>query len=173
MRVECSVYRAEETGLDLDALGNIGDFLGGIGVVVTLIYLAFQIRQNTKVVQISSATSRAEQRARQSEFIATTPEINRIFWAGLEEPESLSESEYRYFESIFASYFQGVAAGFDLRRERAVSTPEWEAQVATVEWLMAKPGWHRYWETWRAQYPTDFGAIVDDLIRASEASSVR
>ena len=27
----------------LDALGNIGDFLGGLGVVATLIYLALQI----------------------------------------------------------------------------------------------------------------------------------
>ena len=31
----------------LDALGNIGDFLRGIGVVITLLYLAAQIRQNT------------------------------------------------------------------------------------------------------------------------------
>jgi hypothetical protein len=28
-------------------LGSIGDFVGGIGVVVTLAFLIFQIRQNT------------------------------------------------------------------------------------------------------------------------------
>ena len=28
-------------------LGNIGEFLGSIGVIATLIYLAIQIRQNT------------------------------------------------------------------------------------------------------------------------------
>ena len=33
--------------MNLEMLGNIGDFLGGIGVVITLIYLAAQIRQNT------------------------------------------------------------------------------------------------------------------------------
>ena len=32
----------------LDAFGNIGDFVGGIGVIITLLYLAAQIRQNTK-----------------------------------------------------------------------------------------------------------------------------
>lgn len=158
--------------MNLDALGNIGDFLGGIGVVVTLAYLAFQIRQNTKVVLISTATSRAEQRARQSEIISQTPEINRIFWAGLEEPESLSQPEYRYFESIFASYFQGTAAGFDLYRESAVPESDWKAQVAAVEWVLTKPGWARYWDTWRHQYPTDFAAFVDDMARGSEAASV-
>ncbi len=35
----------------LEALGNIGDFLGGIGVVVTLLYLAAQIRQNTRMMR--------------------------------------------------------------------------------------------------------------------------
>ncbi len=32
----------------LEALGNIGDFLGRLGVVITLLYLAAQIRQNTR-----------------------------------------------------------------------------------------------------------------------------
>lgn len=32
----------------LDALGNVGDPLGGAGVVVTLIYLAIQLRRNTE-----------------------------------------------------------------------------------------------------------------------------
>ena len=40
----------------LEDLGNIGDFLGGIGVVVTLIYLALQIRQNSsQLVQNTKA----------------------------------------------------------------------------------------------------------------------
>ena len=41
----------------LDALGNIGDFLGGIGVVVTLLYLASQIRQNTRSLRASAHQS--------------------------------------------------------------------------------------------------------------------
>jgi hypothetical protein len=41
----------------LDALGNLGDFIGGIGgigVVITLIYLATQIRQNTSALRTAS-----------------------------------------------------------------------------------------------------------------------
>lgn len=37
-----------------EALGNLGDFLGGIGVVVTLIYLSIQIRQNTNAIRTAS-----------------------------------------------------------------------------------------------------------------------
>ena len=38
----------------LDQLGNIGDFVGGIAVVITLIYLALQIRSNTVAVETAS-----------------------------------------------------------------------------------------------------------------------
>jgi hypothetical protein len=41
----------------MEALGNIGDFLGGIGVVITLIYLAGQIRQNTRSIRTSATSS--------------------------------------------------------------------------------------------------------------------
>ena len=44
----------------LEALGNLGDFVGGVAVIVTLLYLASQIRQNTtprhvpaKIVQVA------------------------------------------------------------------------------------------------------------------------
>jgi len=36
--------------MDLTQLANLGEFIGGVAVLVTLIYLALQVRQNTKVV---------------------------------------------------------------------------------------------------------------------------
>jgi hypothetical protein len=41
--------------MNWEAIGAIGETLGGIGVIVTLIYLALQIRQNTKVSRAASA----------------------------------------------------------------------------------------------------------------------
>ena len=38
----------------LEALGNLGDFIGGIAVVVTLLYLALQVRHNTRAMQTAS-----------------------------------------------------------------------------------------------------------------------
>ena len=41
----------------LEALGNVGDFLGGLGVVVTLFYLASQIRQSNLTVATNAGHS--------------------------------------------------------------------------------------------------------------------
>ncbi len=43
--------------MDITTLAAWGEFLGGIAVVVSLIYLASQIRQNSKLLQISSSVA--------------------------------------------------------------------------------------------------------------------
>lgn len=35
-------------------MGNLGDAVGGIGVIVTLLYLALQTRKNTRAVRAAS-----------------------------------------------------------------------------------------------------------------------
>ena len=38
----------------LEDLGNLGDFLGGLAVIATLIYLAVQVRQNSQQIAQNS-----------------------------------------------------------------------------------------------------------------------
>lgn len=40
--------------MDLDTLAKIGEFVGGVFVIVTLIYLAHQVRRNTKALRIEN-----------------------------------------------------------------------------------------------------------------------
>ncbi len=54
----------------LEALGNLGDFIGGIAVVVTLLYLAVQVRQNTTQLRESSTLARVGAR---SSVMPTSP----------------------------------------------------------------------------------------------------
>jgi hypothetical protein len=42
-------------------LANLGDAIGGLGVIISLLYLAVQIRQNTRAVRSSSYHQAAEQ----------------------------------------------------------------------------------------------------------------
>ncbi len=42
-------------------LGAVGEFIGAIAVVVTLIYLAIQMRQNTNALKLNTARSVTEE----------------------------------------------------------------------------------------------------------------
>ena len=46
--------------LDITTLAAWGEFIGGIAVVVSLVYLASQIRQNSKLLHASTASATAQ-----------------------------------------------------------------------------------------------------------------
>ncbi|MFT4562959.1 MAG: hypothetical protein ACI9BW_002710 [Gammaproteobacteria bacterium] len=45
--------------MNWDALGAISELVGALAVVATLVYLAIQIRQNTKQIEENTSTVRA------------------------------------------------------------------------------------------------------------------
>ena len=146
----------------------MAELMGAIATVATLGYLALQIRQSTRVAKVSATNARVDQRTHQAASISQSPEINRIFWTGLDDPESLSDAEYQHFESIFAAYFMGQEAAFNLNQESALSAAEWDGQVAANRWLCSKPGFRRYWATWRPMQRPDFAEFVEGLLREAE-----
>ena len=79
-----------------DDLGNIGEFVGSMGVVISLVYLAVQIRQNTR--QLSQNTESARMVALEAanrEFngiraqVVRYPEVADLYLRGLRDFESL------------------------------------------------------------------------------------
>lgn len=89
--------------MSLEALGNIGDFVGGVAVVVTLIYLAVQIRQNTRQVHQSVELARAASVKAANAVepsllaIAQDPELARIFREGLTDYSSVKGDDQLRF----------------------------------------------------------------------------
>jgi len=151
-------------------LGSIGELIGAIATVATLAYLALQIRQSTKIAEMSAITARVDHRTHQAAFISQTPEINRLFWSGLDEPDSLSAAEFQHFESIFAAYFNGMEAAFLLNENVGLSEEEWTTQEASIRWLGSKPGFRRYWATWRSLQRADFAECVERLLRETDTN---
>ena len=46
--------------MTLEQLANLGEFISGIAVIASLVYLAMQIRQNTKTVKSSTLLGNTE-----------------------------------------------------------------------------------------------------------------
>ena len=79
--------------LDITILAAWGEFIGGIAVVVSLIYLAGQVRQNSNLLRASATSTTAQLHMGQNTMIAQDPEVALLFYKGaaesLEEPDAL------------------------------------------------------------------------------------
>ena len=80
-------------------LGNAGEFVGAIAVVVTLIYLAAQVRQNATQIKLNSAQIATERYANMIAGILRAPDRMRMFRDGLESFSTLSAERQAQFHS--------------------------------------------------------------------------
>ena len=80
-------------------LGNYGEFFGAIAVVVTLIYLALQIRQNTNATKVGTSFALNQSLADINSALRSDAELAGIWLKGCEDLESLSAVEHVRFSS--------------------------------------------------------------------------
>jgi len=156
----------------IQELGAAGEFVGAIGVVVTLVYLAYQIRQNTVQLEQSTRTARAAAQNASNTALRDTrasifesDEMAEIFSMGNDDPEALGDiGKLRYrlciqnvTEVMLEIHAQTLVTGF---------APEtWHTQGYTlVRRILATPGGRWFWEAFRDNYPLDFRVEVDRIL---------
>jgi hypothetical protein len=133
--------------LTLSDLGDLGDFLGGIGVVVTLVYLATQIRQNTRVARIATLQQWVTSAAIANTAISQSSDFSRIYRAGMEDPKSLEPHERTQFNSYLFQLFNTYESLFFQAEQGAIDQIFFEAKMETMRSNLASPGARAWWDT--------------------------
>ena len=64
-------------------ISAISDVVVAISVIVSLVYVANQLDQNTKALQLSGVISTTEMWTEQQILLAENGELNAIFWKGM------------------------------------------------------------------------------------------
>ena len=76
-----------------EAIGAVGETVGALAVLATLVYLAMQIRQNTKAVQAAAVDSANSQVSKIREVIFADADVANMYRRGNEDPASLSQDD--------------------------------------------------------------------------------
>ncbi len=145
----------------IESLGNIGDFIGGFGVVVTVVYLAYQIRQNTASTRSASYHSVVADISRWTLELGQNPEATSLYFRGLERIEDLSEEEQlqfsfllgsliRHFENIHFQYMAG-----------AIDDSVWNGWSTRILGTFGDPGSRAWWESQKTAFSTEFQQYID------------
>ena len=105
--------------MTIEQLGNIGEFVAAIATVITLIYLAFQLRQNTRALKATAFQGVVSEMGKNVEPLMNSAEMAEIIVKSTAEPESLTPVErlrlkalyvstYRRLESVYVQYTLGT-----------------------------------------------------------------
>lgn len=151
--------------MDLTTLAQLGEFVGGLFVVVSLIYLASQVKQNTVSLRAENYARVLERLSTLQSNLSSDAELNRIVVVGAQTPEALTRSERMRFS--WSLYELVGAAEFVFHQERNGALPEeiWERWRATLIWWFSNPGIRTWWGSRPSPFSASFERFVEDLIR--------
>ena len=144
----------------LDALGNIGDFVGGIAVIVTLIYLAVQVRHNTRSTRLASMQSTMLAAQNVAILPAQDRDLARVVRVGLTTPDELDADEFQQFRYFLMNLLRVHEDMFVQHRAGVVDDQTWMARSASLRTIFSMPGGRRVWDSSNA-YRDDFQAWME------------
>ena len=149
----------------IEALGNIGDFLGGIGVVITLIYLAGQVRQNTRSVRISAFQTAQRDIADKLDGLSHDPELIRIFFDGNHNFESLSKEDRRRYAIFMTGWLRRYETLLYQTHLGNIDRAQWAGQLSEIRTAFEYPGARAWWGQAKGSFNRDLREFVEgDLL---------
>lgn len=130
--------------MDWDAIGAIGEVAGAAGVILSLLYLAVQIRSNTKATRRQNAHNHYAAAREMWGQIASNNDIASMWRRGLIEPENLDPDERVRFMLLMHAGASVAEEDFYARREKDL--PAWVSGVLSTGFfeVVRTPGFAFY-----------------------------
>src|SRR5262252_9881925 len=149
-----------------DALVAISQLVAALGVILSLVFVGLQIKQNTRALQRTEHNSTMEQWTVIRQAIAQNRDIAELMTAGLQGERALDAADQLRLEQMLAEHAWAAFHIWD-RTQRGIF-PKGTFEVtggALLEMLLRTPGGATWWQNARQTgFPLGFVAAVDALL---------
>ena len=164
----------------LEALGNLGDFLGGIAVIATLAYLAIQVRQNTKQMEQSSRVVAASAYQNLTELIsqnnnltATDRAFAELRLRGREGIEELDEIDRMRVTSSVMNFFRTMENIHQQYKAGLLNVDQYESWNRLIAFHLSHRGTRQFWSRISPLFSTEFQSKISAMLDRQEQASLR
>ena len=149
-------------------LGNFGEFVGAIAVVVTLIYLTTQIRQNNTALRSAAAQDVQHNFAAWYSSAQGDPNLLSVSTKGLRDYSGLSATEKAQFIAQFMAFCSHVQDAFYKWQEGSLSPELWRGWEFVTMNFLGTPGGRDFWDERDYLFADAFQTYVNDVIMKRE-----
>lgn len=151
----------------------IGEIVGAIGIIATLIYLSIQIRQNTKSTETSTISAFMESYSSATRAWGASTELARVVRIGNTDFDSLNEDEKFQYFALIGQFFVNFESLFSLFESGVLDPRRWATIKADIAAFVHFSGGRVFWKQTREAwvgYP-EFVELVDHLASQDDKPS--
>ena len=144
--------------MDLAQLANLGEFIGGVAVLVTLVYLVVQVRQGNSNSRAAARQILIENWSQNQFDLAHHPELLAIMGKGFSNYDALPDNEQVQFDFLMSRYVANVYNGVLLHRDGMLDQDTLD-KIGGWVFLVANDA-NRWWERW--PQPPEVQEYIED-----------
>lgn len=126
--------------MNWEAISAVGQLVGALAVLITLIYLAIQMKQNTAAVATSTYESTMTGFNDINVIIASTPALASLLDRGCMSTDQLTEVETVQFNFILRCYANQWWKLFKLYERGSLARSEWSIFAKEAAQFFEQPG---------------------------------
>jgi hypothetical protein len=158
--------------MNWEAIGAVGEVLAAAGVIISLLYLAVQIRGDARAKRAATAHDQAVASRDVLLSIANNPGLADLLFRGIRDFAALEGAELPRFSSLLGhmcrnwedAFFQWTEGHLDLRL--------WHGFEASIDDFFSYPGLQAWWKTRSHWHAEQFQALIEKKIAEGKAATM-
>jgi len=154
--------------ITLEQASLIAEIVGVFVIILSLIYLALQVRQNTRSTRLETVQAISTEFNTWMDMIASNRETAETFHRGMFDFQNLGETGKLQFTFTASRAFRTFHEMYFQWRERALDAEIWQAWTLQIADAMQYPGFQEIWSRRRHHYTEGFQSFVDKLMVESK-----
>jgi hypothetical protein len=155
--------------MDLVVISTLAQILSAVGVIISLIYLAIQVRQNTSTVRNSTHHALTVSRLDYIAMVVQSPELSRILRIGSQDLSQLNEDEQYRFNLIMYYLFSAGENFYYQHRQGALDAEQWERWCGTLRNYFTQPGIRAWFAASPIRFAANFAEFLDREFRLANS----
>ena len=151
----------------LEDLGNVGEVVGGLAVVISVLYLAVQIRQSSRIARFDAHRSLSVSMSSIIGDVARNPELYRVWKAVIDEPETASYDDRERFGMLLYQVFTTFS---DAYRFADIDNDLATRYEIYIDQYLKMPAVQSWWSRQGNNFPERFRHIINERLAEHAAA---
>jgi hypothetical protein len=152
--------------LNWNFIGVITEIVGAIAIVVSLVYLAVQTRDNTRVMRSRAAWDSQQSYVEVNETLGDGGFVSDLMYKTFNEPDQLSDKEKYLAQRFYRGFFQRNEAQFALYQAGILDEEVWNLRRGYTKAIFNIPIARECWEVEKtnSMFTKKFIASIDSAV---------
>lgn len=158
--------------MTLEQLALLAEILGGVGVIASLLYLAFEVRKQGQLSRINAAVQLADKWSGFMTPIHDDPGLSAIWLKGTSRFDDLNDVDKLRFSAYFGRLLKTSESLYMQLLNGTLDRMTWRGIERVIRDIIILPGSQAWWKTRQHWYSDDFQALIEGLIVKGDAAPI-